>query len=106
MGRRGRGRMANAREDARTAIDKLLDDKIDAELLDTLFENVLSIEKQTRGWCPSCKKSVNVTVPDAKAVVSALNELLIQAKGRPGQSEQAEDRSVVFTNKVVLVSDE
>ena len=93
--------MADAREEIRDVLDK----KLDAALVNQLFENVLAIEKTARGWCPNCKKQVQTTIPDAKAVVSALNELLVQAKGRPGTSESGEDRSVVFENKVVLVSD-
>ena len=92
--------MSKAADDARTAIDKVLDNKIDEDLLNTLFENVLSLEKSARGWCPSCKKAVNVTINDAKAVVSALNELLVQAKGRPGQAEQEQEKSIVFENRI------
>ena len=97
--------MSKAADDARQAIDKMLDSKIDEDLLNTLFENVLSLEKSARGWCPSCKKAVNVTINDAKAVVSALNELLVQAKGRPAQSEEESKQSFSFVNKVVLVAD-
>ena len=98
--------MSKAKDDARAAIDKMLDNKIDEDLLNTLFENVLSLEKSARGWCPSCKKAVNVTINDAKAVVSALNELLVQAKGRPAQSEGEEKQGFEFVNKVILVEGE
>lgn len=90
-------------DDAREAIRKALDSKFDAELVNQLLENVLAIEKQARGWCPNCKKSVVVSVQDAKAVVSALNDLLIQAKGRPAQAEVEERAGFEFVNKVVLI---
>ena len=97
---------SKARDDARSAIERLLDNKVDDDLLDTLFENILSIEKSARGWCPSCNRAVQVSIPDAKAVVSALNELLTQAKGRPGQAEVEQEKSFSFVNKVVLVADD
>src|SRR5690242_17102171 len=60
------------------------------EKLDVLLNEVLEIKKGARGWCPSCRRAVPVEISDAKAVVSALGELLTQAYGRPGQ-EVGED---------------
>jgi hypothetical protein len=89
--------------DSRAEIESALDAFITPELLNQLFEKVLRIEKQTRGYCPKCKTLVPVTIPDSKAVVSALMDLLVQAKGRPGQAEMnAEERQLVFVNEIVL----
>jgi len=61
-----------------------LDGLLDNATLNALLAEVLAITKVGRGWCSDCKKAVMVEVPDAKAVVSAMSELLVQAKGRPG----------------------
>jgi hypothetical protein len=93
--------------DARAAIERALDSRIDDELLNRLFENVLMIEKTARGFCATCGRTVQVTVPDSKAVVSALTDLLVQAKGRPGQAEGGEEeRHLSFINEIVLHSPE
>ena len=68
--------------DARGRIEEALDGLLDKETLAVLLTEVLAIKKQARGWCPNCKKAVQVDIPDSKAVVSAMGELLTQAKGR------------------------
>jgi hypothetical protein len=47
---------------------------------------------------------VQVAVKDAKAVVSAMSELLTQAKGRPQEQKQGEQMLVV--NRRVVLADE
>ena len=74
-------------EDARKRIESTLEDFLDKETLSTLVREVLAITKQARGWCPNCKKAVQVQIPDAKAVVSSMGDLLTQAKGRPPPDE-------------------
>ena len=83
-----------------------LAEKLTPEQISMLIENVLAITKKARGWCPKCKGQVWVDIPDAKAVTGSLNDLMIQAFGRPGQAEVEQDRSFVFENKVVLVADD
>jgi len=80
-----------------------MDGFLDAGQMKALLDEVLKLEKRARGWCPNCNKHVIVTVPDPKAVVGALGELLNQSKGRP--REQVVDQSVVVNRKVVLVAD-
>jgi hypothetical protein len=86
--------------DARQVLGKALDEHLDEELLDKLFAQVLALEKTAWGYCKSCEKSVQVSIPDAKAVVSALSDLLTQSKGRPGSAEGADSGSWVLENHV------
>ena len=72
-----------------------LDGLLGRETLNVLLKEVLAISKGARGWCGSCKKGVQVEIPDAKAVVSAMSELLVQAKGRPGPEADHEEQTVV-----------
>ena len=83
--------------DARGRIEEALDGVLDRETLDVLLKEVLAVTKHARGWCPNCKKQVHVEIPDSKAVVSAMGELLTQAKGRPGpESSEDGQRVTVF----------
>jgi hypothetical protein len=68
--------------DARGRIEEALDGVVDRGRLDVLLKELLAVTKQARGWCPNCKKAVQVDIPDSKAVVRAMGELLTQAKGR------------------------
>jgi hypothetical protein len=70
--------------DARSRIEEVLDGLSDKATLDVRLKEALAVTKQARGWCPNCKKAVQVSIPDSKAVVTAMSELLVQAKGRPG----------------------
>lgn len=70
---------------ARQRIEASLEGLLDRETLDLLLREVLAITKSARGWCGTCGKAVTVEIPDAKAVVAATSEPLVQAAGRPGQ---------------------
>jgi hypothetical protein len=87
--------------DARGRIEEARDGVLDRGTLDVLLKEVLAVTKQARGWCPNCKKAVHVDIPDSKAVVSAMGELLTQAKGRPAQEAQ-DDEHVTVNYYVVL----
>jgi hypothetical protein len=67
------------------------------------LDEVLKITKQ--GWanCPSCKKRVLLEIPDAKAVVGAMGDLLTQAKGRP--DGQQKDSGIVVNRQVYVVAE-
>jgi hypothetical protein len=90
--------------DARAQINQALENLIEPEQLKTLLDEVLKITKSGRGWCPKCKHAVFVEVPDAKAVVGAMGELLNQAKGRPTETKQVTE--IVVERNVYLVTDE
>ena len=77
--------------DARGRIEEALDGLLDRETLNVLVKEVLAVTKQSRGWCPNCNKAVPVSIPDSKTVVTAISELLVQAKGRPG-TEPVDDQ--------------
>lgn len=85
--------------DVRTQIGSALEGKLTQEQLDTLMNEVLAITKNSRGWCSTCKKSVFVEVPDAKAVTGALVDLANQAWGRP-QEGSHEPEGITFVRKV------
>lgn len=90
--------MADARDRIRDALETHLTD----EQLKTLFDEVLAMSKPARGWCSNCKHAVQVTIPDAKAVTTALMELGNRVWGRPGQeTDPGEEQGVVF-HRVVL----
>lgn len=78
--------------EARPRIKKALEDRLTDEQLKIIMDEVLQMTKKARGWCPSCKKHVNVEIADAKAVVGALSDLLIQAEGRPKEAQEDGER--------------
>jgi hypothetical protein len=83
--------------DVRTDIGAALEGKLSPEQLETLMDEVLAITKSVSAEfsCRHCNKKTmqRVSVPDAKAVTSALVELANQAWGRPApENEQAETR--------------
>ena len=97
MFRGGDGSLASPREDIAAALES----KLSPEQVGMLVDEVLAIKKGARGWCPSCKKHVQVEISDAKAVVSAMTDLLSQAYGRPKEQERNEQpghgRSVLWS---------
>ena len=88
----------------REEIGKALEGKLTPEQLAYLLDEVLAIRKGARGWCPDCKKHVQVEIPDAKAVTSALGDLMTQSWGRP--TEQKVDQSIVVNREVIVVADD
>ena len=88
--------MADTDGDLRSRTDLILEKYVSDEDLRALVAASLESKKQARGWCPNCKKAVQVEINDAKAAVSALETLLNQAKGRPDVAQQAEDDRIVF----------
>ena len=92
--------------DARGRIEEALDGLLDRETLNVLLKEVLAVTKQARGWCPTCKKAVQVDIPDSKAVVSAMSELLVQAKGKPAQENPDDDHVTVIYTTVLNLSNE
>ncbi len=90
--------------DARGRIEEALDGVLDRETLDVLLKEGLAVTKQARGWCPNCKKAVQVDIPDSKAVVSAMGELLTQAKGRPEQEVLDDQHVTVFYSVITTCS--
>lgn len=93
--------MADSSSDARQRIEESLEGSLDRETLDALLKEVLAIRKQARGWCPNCKKAVMVEIPDAKAVSSAMGDLLTQAKGRPTEAQA--DAGLTVSYRVELL---
>src|SRR4029079_11644467 len=90
--------------DARARIAESLDGLLDKPTLNALLTEVLAINKSARGWCGTCKKAIQVEIPDAKAVVSAMSELLTQAHGRPGP--ESEVAAELVYNRYVMVRGE
>lgn len=95
-------------EGTRGEIAKALDGKIDPAKIDFLIDEVLASTK--KAWAEfSCKKCnarqrQQAEIPDAKAVVSALTELMNQSWGRP--TEQRTETEIVVERNVYLVKDD
>lgn len=70
-----------------------------------LIDEVLSIDKRmpVEIQCPNCNHSwkSSLHVPDAKAVVGALTQLLSEGFGRPDVAK-GDDTQIVFKRLVVL----
>ena len=91
--------------DLRADIASALDGWLSPEQLALLLDEILAIKKGARGWCPNCKKAVQVEIADAKAVVSAMADLANQGFGRPGERSGSDDDRIVF-ERVVYLGDE
>jgi len=74
--------LSELHERIRSGLEKHLDEA----QLDLLLDTILSAKKSARGWCPNCKKAVNVEVADAKAVTGALVDLANRGFGTPGKA--------------------
>lgn len=94
---------APERKDARGLIGDALDAYLDPDQVKLLMDEVLKMTKSAWTNCPSCKKRVQVEIPDAKAVVGALSDLLTQAKGSP--TKQQVDVGLVVNRQVFVVAD-
>lgn len=90
--------MTDLRDDLREG----LEGKLSPEVINKLLDEVLSIKKQARGWCPTCKKAVQVEISDPKAVVAATTELLNQTMGRPKEAGVSESERISFERVVYL----
>ena len=88
-------------DSARDAIGEALAGKLDEEQLRLLMDEVLKINKMGRGWCGECKKQVMVEIPDARAVTSALTDLMTQSWGRP--TEQKQDTEIIVNRTIEYV---
>lgn len=94
--------MADLRGDIAAALDGWLT----PEQLQVLLDEILAVKKGARGWCPKCRKQVQVEIPDAKAVVSAMADLANQGFGRPKESGVTDQEKIVFERVVYLVAED
>jgi hypothetical protein len=94
--------------DVRDGLAKGLEGKLDEEQIKTLMDEVLAINKSvhTDFTCKECGKRQRqpALVPDARAVTSALTELMNQSWGRPGDSKV--ETEIVVNRNVYLVSED
>ena len=95
--------VVEARRDARALLEAELDAFLTPEQIRLLVDEVLKITKTAWVNCVNCKKRVQVEVPDAKAVVGAMGDLLTQAKGRPDAVRT--DAGLVVNRTVYVVAD-
>lgn len=98
--------MSEQQGDLRADIAAALEGWLTPDQLSKLLNEILKIEKGARGWCPGCKKQVQVQIPDAKAVVGALADLANQGFGRPKEASQAESEKIVFERVMWMADDE
>ena len=76
------------------------------EQLKKLLDEILEAKKGARGWCPNCKKAVQVEIADAKAVVGAMSDLANQGFGRPGETQGSDEEKIQFERVVYLGGEE
>lgn len=97
--------MSVDKADPRALIADALAAYLTDEQVNTLIDEVLAISKRVPVVCecPNCGHSERVTleIPDAKAVVGALTDLLAQGFGRPGEA-RVEDGTITFKRLTVL----
>ena len=92
--------------DTRSQIGDALAGKLTPEQLEFLINEVLAIRK--KAWAefvcknPGCgqRQRQLTEIPDAKAVTSALTDLLNQAHGRP-QEDKGEDQTVTLVRRSI-----
>jgi hypothetical protein len=100
----GSSEEGGVRKDARQLIASELDGFLTAEQTRAMLDQILAIEKPVHHKCPKCNAWSTAKIPDAKAVVSAMADLLTQAKGRP--TEQKVEQLLVVNRTVVLADGE
>lgn len=91
------------KRDSRDLLSEALDAFLTQEQLRALIDDVLQIRKKAWVSCTHCKKKNEVEIPDAKAVVGAMSDLMVQAKGRP-DGKQVES-GLVVNRSVYVVED-
>jgi len=77
----------------RSRLQELAPTRID--LVVESLDAALQAKKSARGFCGTCKKSVNVEVNDPIAAVNAFKALLEATEGRPGQAADALDSALL-----------
>lgn len=87
---------------AREAAREVIESRLTKRQVDALFDGALALTKSARGWCPGCKKQVWVEIPDAKAVVGALADIITKIADLPTDRDQGE--RIVF-ERVVYMDD-
>ena len=92
-------------DSARDEIGRALEGKLTPEQLKFLMDEVLAIRKQAHGefTCKAChqKQKHLVEIPDARAVTSALTDLMTQSWGRP--TEQKQDTEIIVNRTIRFV---
>jgi len=85
---------------AREAAREVLGRRLTEEQVNTLFDEVLTLSKRVWLSCPSCKKKSQVDIPDAKAVVGALADIVTKIADLPSVQESGE--RIVFQRLVEM----
>lgn len=94
--------------DVRDELAKSLEGKLTEVQINLLIDEVLAIKKEV--WADfTCKKCGNhqrhrATVPDPRAVTSALTDLMNQSWGRPSDSKV--ETEIIVNRNVYLVYDD
>lgn len=76
----------------------MLGSRLTEEQYDKLFDGALAITKLAWGSCRECKHKVQVEIPDAKAVIGAISDLVTKIADLPSGSVEGE--RVVFQRLV------
>lgn len=78
-----------ARGHARKTIGEVINEHVTDERVKDLLDRVLDQSSTRWGFCPTCRKKVQVEVPDPAKAVAVLKDLLEQAEGKPKDGEAA-----------------
>lgn len=68
---------------ARGVFREVVNGSATRERVQELVDQAFSMNALVWGYCPGCRKKVQVEVPDVKKRIDALVSLLEQAEGRP-----------------------
>ena len=80
---------------ARQELGEILNSDDRREKLNMLVDQVLDLKGVQWGFCPNCKKKVQVEVSDLKGRIDGMIKLLEQAEGKPRDEDSAGTTIVV-----------
>ncbi len=86
---------ASDKGQARKTIGEVINEHVTPERVQVLIDEVLDTKTSRWGFCGTCRKKVQVEVPDPAKAVAVLKDLLDQAEGKPRDGEQAGTTIVV-----------
>lgn len=87
-------------EHPRNIVAEVLAENATREKIEALLDRALDLKGLAWGYCPGCKKRIQVEVPDLKKQVDALTSLLDQAYGKPGTTDAEAGGVTLIVNRV------
>ena len=87
-------------DDPRSLLAEGLRSYMSEDQVKALFDEILATKKPARGWCSKCRHAVQVEIADAKAVTSAITDLINQGFGRPKEAQVSDAERITFVREV------